>query len=57
MLADFEPAFVRDLINDNSISPAEYNQRMEAAVRYAVAMQENVHLWDATPRERDATAE
>src|SRR5215468_1602118 len=38
------PAFVRDLINDSSLSPQEYQQRMDAAVRYAVAMQENAGL-------------
>ena len=38
------PDFVRDLISDEKISPAEYEQRMEAAVRYVVAMQENAGL-------------
>src|SRR5688500_9872218 len=38
------PDFVRDLISDESISPREYEQRMEAAVRYVVAMQENAGL-------------
>jgi 5-methyltetrahydropteroyltriglutamate--homocysteine methyltransferase len=38
------PDFVRDLISDEKISPAEYDQRMEAAVRYVVAMQENAGL-------------
>src|SRR5215468_4207113 len=38
------PAFVRDLINDSSLSPQEYQQRMDAAVRYAVAMQEHAGL-------------
>src|SRR5438552_767148 len=38
------PAFVRDLINDTTVSPADYDHRMEAAVRYAVAMQENAGL-------------
>jgi 5-methyltetrahydropteroyltriglutamate--homocysteine methyltransferase len=38
------PDFVRDLISDENISPAEYDQRMEAAVRYVVAMQENAGL-------------
>src|SRR5947208_16555502 len=38
------PDFVRDLISDESISPQDYDHRMEAAVRYAVAMQENAGL-------------
>jgi 5-methyltetrahydropteroyltriglutamate--homocysteine methyltransferase len=38
------PDFVRDLINDEKISPQEYDRRMEAAVRYVVAMQENAGL-------------
>src|SRR5438045_3762562 len=38
------PDFVRDLINDESIGDADYDHRMEAAVRYAVAMQENAGL-------------
>jgi 5-methyltetrahydropteroyltriglutamate--homocysteine methyltransferase len=39
------PEFVRDLISDDStISDADYDQRMEAAVRYAVALQENAGL-------------
>jgi 5-methyltetrahydropteroyltriglutamate--homocysteine methyltransferase len=38
------PDFVRDLISDGSIDPAEYDRRMEAAVRYVVAMQENAGL-------------
>ena len=38
------PDFVRDLISDDAISPAEYDRRMEAAVRYVVAMQENAGL-------------
>lgn len=38
------PDFVKDLINDESISDADYEARMEAAVRYAVAMQENAGL-------------
>ena len=38
------PDFVRDLISDNAIAPAEYDRRMEAAVRYVVAMQENAGL-------------
>src|SRR3954471_19114086 len=39
------PAFVLDLINERSpLSPAEYEQRMQAAVRYAVAMQEQAGL-------------
>ena len=38
------PDFVRDLISDDSIDHAEYDRRMEAAVRYVVAMQENAGL-------------
>src|SRR5687768_18239437 len=38
------PDFVRDLISDERISPQEYDHRMEAAVRYVVAMQENAGL-------------
>ena len=38
------PDFVRDLISDESISANEYDRRMEAAVRYVVAMQENAGL-------------
>src|SRR5438552_7980602 len=39
------PAFVLDLINERTpLSRAEYEQRMQAAVRYAVAMQEQAGL-------------
>ena len=38
------PQFVLELINDEKISDADYDSRMEAAVRYAVAMQENAGL-------------
>src|SRR5712691_8774213 len=38
------PDFVRELISDESISDQDYEHRMEAAVRYAVAMQENAGL-------------
>src|SRR5882762_6074794 len=39
------PAFVLDLINDRiPLSRADYEQRMQAAVRYAVAMQEQAGL-------------
>jgi 5-methyltetrahydropteroyltriglutamate--homocysteine methyltransferase len=38
------PQFVLDLINDETISPEDYERRMEAAVRYVVAMQENAGL-------------
>jgi 5-methyltetrahydropteroyltriglutamate--homocysteine methyltransferase len=38
------PDFVRDLISDESIAPADYERRMEAAVRYVVALQENAGL-------------
>src|SRR5215471_7844535 len=39
------PAFVLDLINERPPLPrAEYEQRMQAAVRYAVAMQEQAGL-------------
>src|SRR2546421_1569214 len=39
------PDFVRDLIADDStVSDADYNHRMEAAVRYVVALQENAGL-------------
>ncbi len=38
------PEFVRDLISDPAVDPAEYDRRMEAAVRYVVAMQENAGL-------------
>src|SRR6187455_1933838 len=36
------PAFVLDLINDRPpVSPEQYRHEMQAAVRYAVAMQEH----------------
>src|SRR5687767_12450803 len=38
------PQFVLDLISDSSIAPEDYERRMEAAVRYVVAMQENAGL-------------
>src|SRR5204863_1704593 len=39
------PAFVLDLINDRPpLPPADYERRMQAAVRYAVAMQEHAGL-------------
>ncbi len=39
------PAFVLDLINDRPpLPPEEYQRRMQAAVRYAVAMQEQAGL-------------
>src|SRR5437763_12846175 len=39
------PAFVLDLINDRPpLARAEYEQRMQAAIRYAVAMQEQAGL-------------
>jgi len=39
------PAFVLDLINQGSeLSDSQYEQRMQAAVRYAVAMQEQAGL-------------
>src|SRR4051794_18962922 len=39
------PEFVLDLISDDAKhSDAEYRQRMEAAVRYVVALQENAGL-------------
>src|SRR5438105_11708861 len=39
------PAFVLDLINDRPPLPRhEYEQRMQAAVRYSVAMQEQAGL-------------
>ena len=38
------PQFVLDLINDDAISPEDYDRRMEAAVRYVVAMQESAGL-------------
>ena len=39
------PALVLDLVNERPpISPARYEQEMEAAVRYAVAMQEHAGL-------------
>src|SRR5688500_15719871 len=39
------PDFVRDLIADDApISDADYDRRMEAAVRYVVALQENAGL-------------
>jgi 5-methyltetrahydropteroyltriglutamate--homocysteine methyltransferase len=38
------PDFVRDLISGEAISDNEYDRRMEAAVRYVVAMQENAGL-------------
>lgn len=36
--------FVRDLINDPMISEADYNARMDAAVRYIIALQEHAGL-------------
>src|SRR5690349_17226850 len=38
------PDFVRDLISDESISRDDYERRMESAVRYVVALQENAGL-------------
>src|SRR3954469_8348109 len=38
------PDFVRDLINDESISREDYERRMTAAVGYAVALQEHAGL-------------
>src|SRR5205085_7236764 len=38
------PDFVRDLISDESISREDYDRRMDAAVRYVVALQENAGL-------------
>ena len=39
------PAFVLDLINDRPPLPAErYEHEMQAAIRYAVAMQEHAGL-------------
>src|SRR5438046_80274 len=39
------PDFVRDLISDDAkVSDADYERRMEAAVRYVVALQENAGL-------------
>src|SRR5207253_10825543 len=39
------PEFVKDLISDDaSISNEDYEKRMEAAVRYVVALQENAGL-------------
>src|SRR5438045_9562243 len=38
------PAFVRDLIADGSIARQDYQRRMEAAVRYVVALQEHAGL-------------
>src|SRR5213080_1167738 len=39
------PDFVRDLISDDSaISDQDYDRRMESAVRYVVALQENAGL-------------
>jgi len=38
------PQFVLDLISDERISPGDYRHRMESAVRYVVAMQENAGL-------------
>src|SRR5215207_4629030 len=39
------PDFVKDLIADDAkVSDAEYRERMEAAVRYVVALQENAGL-------------
>src|SRR3954463_14974981 len=38
------PQFVLDLISDPHISESDYERRMEAAVRYVVAMQENAGL-------------
>ncbi len=38
------PEFVRELISNEEISEEDYERRMEAAVRYVVAMQENAGL-------------
>src|SRR4051812_33874116 len=38
------PDFVRDLISDPAITPEDYDRRMESAVRYVVALQENAGL-------------
>src|SRR5438105_8122642 len=38
------PEFVKDLIADDNISRADYERRMEAAVRYVVALQEHAGL-------------
>src|SRR6187431_3622045 len=39
------PAFVLDLINDRPpVPPSQYSHEMQAAVRYAVAMQEHAGL-------------
>lgn len=38
------PAFVRDLIADEHITPDDFERRMESAVRYVVAMQEQAGL-------------
>src|SRR5439155_3363211 len=38
------PDFVRDLIVDENISRGDYERRMEAAVRYVVALQEHAGL-------------
>src|SRR4051812_33942182 len=38
------PDFVRDLISDPGVSPEDYDRRMEAAVRYVVALQEHAGL-------------
>src|SRR4051794_17613615 len=39
------PDFVRDLISDDAkVSDADYDRRMEAAVRYVVALQENAGI-------------
>jgi 5-methyltetrahydropteroyltriglutamate--homocysteine methyltransferase len=38
------PDFVRDLIADTHIAPEDYQRRMEAAVRYVVALQEQAGL-------------
>src|SRR5438094_261176 len=38
------PDFVRDLISDETISREDYERRMESAVRYVVALQENAGL-------------
>lgn len=38
------PDFVRDLISDVTVSPDEYDRRMESAVRYVVALQEHAGL-------------
>src|SRR5216117_3346696 len=38
------PEFVKDLIADDNISRQDYERRMEAAVRYVVALQENAGI-------------